>query len=319
MRPKQKEKGDDIMLLTLPDFDYFSCKTIEEACSLLATQKGEARVLAGGTDVLVKMKHRKMTPRSLVNIKKVPGLDYIRYDEAQGLTLGALTTMQAIRNSSIVMKKFSSLGEAAGVLGTPHVRNLATLGGNLCNASPAAECAPALLTLGAKAKIASLRGERVIPLENFFCGPGKSILEEDEILTEIQIPSLPPRTAGLHLKYGSRRVDIAVVGVSVLMTVDDGHCQDVKIALSAAGPTPFRVKKAESILRGEMLDGVKEGLVEKVAQMASEESSPIDDIRGHAEYRRHLVKVLVADGIERLISQMIYQSPGSRGPVVKLN
>ena len=227
--------------------------------------------------------------------------------------------MQAIRNSSLIMKKFSSLGQAAGVLGTPHVRNLATLGGNLCNASPAAECAPALLTLGANAKIASLQGERVVPLEEFFCGPGKSVLNDDEILTEIQIPNLPQFTASLHLKYGSRRVDVAVVGVSVLMTVDGWQCQDVKIALSAAAPTPFRAKEAESILRGEMLNGAKDGLVEKVAQAASDESSPIDDIRGHAAYRRHLVKSLVADGIERLISQMVYQSTSSRPSVVKLN
>ena len=307
------------MLLTLPDFDYFSCATVQEACSLLESHQGKAQVLAGGTDVLVKMKHRKVTPQCLINIKKVAGLDYIQYDAAEGLRIGALTTMQAIRNSSLIMKKFSSLGQAAGILGTPHIRNIATLGGNLCNASPAAECAPALLTLGAKARIASLQGERVVQLEDFFCGPGKSILNENEILTEIQVPNLPKWSASVHLKYGSRRVDVAVVGASILMTVDGWKCKDVKIALSAAGPTPFRAKRAESLLRGETLNGTKESLIAKVAETASEESSPIDDIRGHADYRRHLVKTLVADGIERLISQMIYQSTSSRPSVVKLN
>ncbi len=307
------------MLTSLPDFEHHFCATVGEACSLLAAYKGEAKVLAGGTDLLVKMKHRRILPRYLVNIKRVPDLDYIRYDEAEGLKIGALTTMQAIRNSSLVMKKFSSLGQAAGVLGTPHVRNIATLGGNLCNASPAAECAPALLTLGAKAKLASLEGERVVQMEDFFCGPGKSILNENEILTEIQVPNLPQWTASVHLKYGSRRVDVAVVGASIVMTVDGWKCKDVKIALSAVGPTPFRAKRAESLLRGEMLNGAKESLIEKVAQAAMEESSPIDDIRGHADHRRHLVKSLVADGVERLISQMIYQSASSRPSVVKLN
>jgi carbon-monoxide dehydrogenase medium subunit len=194
------------MLLGLPNFKFLSCNTVEEACTLLSTLDGEAQVFAGGTDLLVKMKHRKITPRKLSQYQKNSNLDYIHYDEKDGLRIGALATVESLTNSSVVMKKFPVLGEAASVLGTPHIRALATLGGNLCNASPAAECAPALVVMGAKVKIAGPKGERVVPLESFFKGPGKTAIKPGEILTEIQVPGLPPRTSGVHLKYGSRRV-----------------------------------------------------------------------------------------------------------------
>lgn len=307
------------MLTNLPSFDFFPCKTVEEACSLLSTYGGEAKVFAGGTDLLVKMKHRMITPRKLVNIKKIPNLDSIQYDENEGLKIGALAKIESLTHSSIVMKRFPVLGEAASVLGTPHVRALATLGGNLCNASPAAECAPALLVMGAKVKIAGSRHEKVVPLESFFVGPGKTVLKTGEILTEIQVPEPPPNTGGMHVKYGSRRVDIAVAGVSILMTVDGQQCQDVKIALSAVGPTPFRAKKAEAVLRGEVLSVEKGDLISKAAKMASQESSPIDDIRGKADYRRHLVEVMVADGVRRLVSEMITQRAGSQRPAKRLD
>jgi len=291
------------MLLGLPNFEYLHSRTIKEACSFLSTYKGEAVVMAGGTDLLVKMKHRKARPRYLVNIKKIPDLVYIVHDEREGLRIGALTTIQTIRNSPLVMKKFSVLNQAAGVLGTAQVRNLATLGGNLCNASPASECAPALLTLEAKVKLAGPGGERIVPLESFFVGPGKSVLEKDEILTEIQIPNTPPHTEGVHLKHGTRRVDVAIVGATLLLTLAEGRCQDIRIGLGAVGPTPFRARKAEALLRGEKIGGEMETLLAKVAQKASEESFPIDDIRGCADYRKQVVEALVKEGLERLVGQ----------------
>ncbi|RJR52367.1 MAG: xanthine dehydrogenase family protein subunit M [Desulfobacteraceae bacterium] len=300
------------MLLNLPEFSFLSCDTIRDACLALSTHEGEAQVLAGGTDLLVKMKHRKTVPRNLINIKRIPNLDYIHYDESYGLRIGALATVESLTRSSVVMRKFPVLGEAASVLGTPHVRALATLGGNLCNASPAAECGPALLTMGAKVKIAGPEGERVLSLESFFTGPGKTVLRTDEILTEIQIPNLPPHTGGLHLKHALRRVDIAVAGVSILMTVDGRQCQNVRIALSAVGPTPFRAKKAEAVLKGKILHSEKEDLISKAAKIAAQESTPIDDMRGKADYRRHLVEVMVIDGVCRLITEMISQTACSQ-------
>lgn len=287
------------MLMTLPEFDYFSSETIEEACSLLSKYKDEAKILAGGTDLLIKMKHKKTLPRYLINIKRVPDLNYIRHDEDKGLQIGTLTTIQAIRNSPLIKKKFAVLNEAASVLGTRQVRNLATLGGNLCNASPAAESAPALITLGARAKITGLGGERTIPLEEFFIRPDTTVLQGDEILTEIQVPDLPAHTGGTYIKHSTRRIDVAIVGVAVVMTMDGDKCRDIKLALGAVGPTPFRAKKAEDVLRGEKPGG---DLLEKAAQVASEESFPIDDIRGHADYRKKMVKTLVKEGIEKAIA-----------------
>ena len=290
------------MLLRMPEFAYISCKTLTEAFSLLAADPDEARVVAGGTDLLVKMKQRRYIPRQLINIKDIAGLDYIRYSEAEGLKIGALATIESLTQSAVVMKKFTVLGEAASVLGTPHIRNLATLGGNLCNASPAAECAPALLTLGAKAKIESLRGARVVSFDTFFTGPGKSILQRDEILTEIQIPNLPARTGGVHLKYGTRRTDVAIVGISILLTLDGQRCGDVNIAMSAVGPTPLQATKAADILKGEILNETSMELVNKAARMAAQEALPIDDLWGSADYRRGIVAALVKEGLNQLIS-----------------
>jgi CO/xanthine dehydrogenase FAD-binding subunit len=287
----------------LPKFEYVSCKTLEEACSLLSKHKGESAVLAGGTDLLVKMKHRKLLPRYLVNIKRIPDLSEIRYDDLQGLRVGALTTIQTIRNSSLIMKKFSVLNQASGILGTPHVRNLATLGGNICNASPASECAPPLLTLEARARIVGTSGERTVPLEELFVGPSQNALRSGEILTEIQIPSLPPRAVGVHLKHSTRRVDVAIANVSVVIMIEGNTCQDIRIALGAVGPVPFRGKKTEAVLRGQRLDKGFDALLEHAAQQASDESFPIDDIRGPAAYRKQVVKSLVRQGIERAIAQ----------------
>jgi carbon-monoxide dehydrogenase medium subunit len=290
------------MLLNLPQFEYISAGTVGEACSFLSSFKGEARVLAGGTDILVKMKQRRATPGKLVNIKKIPGLDHIDFDEKEGLRIGALATVDSIARSTFVMRQFPALGQAAGVLGTPIVRNLATLGGNLCNASPAAECAPALLAMGAQAKLTSLRGERTVPLDAFFKGPGRSALEDDEILTEIMVPGLPAGSSGIHLKHGSRRVDVAVVGVSVVMTLDAEECLDARIFLSSVGPTPLRAEQAEKALKGAILNEEDGEPVRLAARTAAAESRPIDDVRGRAEHRREIVENLVKEALNRLIA-----------------
>ena len=287
------------MLMTLPKFEYFSCETLGEACALLSKYRGEAKVLAGGTDLLIKMKHKRSIPRYLVNIKRVPDLGYIRHDPEEGLRIGALTTIQAVRNAAIIKKRFSVLHEAASVLGTRQIRNLATLGGNLCNASPAAECAPALLTLDARARIMGPDGERTVPLDAFFIGPDRSALQGDEILTEIQVPDPPLNARGTYLKHSTRRIDVAIVGVAVVLTMEGDVCQDIRLALGAVGPTPMRAKKAEDALKGQRLGGE---ILEKAARIASEESLPIDDLRGEADYRTRMVEALVKEGLERAIA-----------------
>jgi carbon-monoxide dehydrogenase medium subunit len=284
----------------LPKFDYFAPKTIEEACSLLSNYRDEARVIAGGTDLLAKMKHRRLLPAYLISIKNIPDLDYIRYDEEGVLRIGALTALESIKSSAVIRRRFGILSQAAGLIGSVAIRNQGTIGGNLCNAAPSAETAPALIALGAKAKIAGLSGERMIALEDFFTGPGMTVLQTDEILTELQISNLPPRSGGVYLKHSLRKMDIALVGVGVIVTLDGESCADIKIALGAVAPTPIRARKAESVIKEQVPD---EGLMEKAAQIASAESHPIDDIRSRAEYRQQVVGILTKQGIEQAIKQ----------------
>lgn len=282
--------------MLLPKFEYFAPKTMEEACSLLAKYKGEARVLAGGTDLLVQMKNREVIPRYLINIKNIPDLDYIRYDDKEGLRIGALTPIEALKTSTLIRRRFGILSQAAAVLGTVQIRNRGTIAGNLCNASPAAETAPALITLAAKARIVGVAGERAVALEDFFISPGQTVLQAGEIVTEIQVPNLPPRSGGAYLKHSIKRMDIAIVGVGVVITLDGEVCNDIKIALGAVASTPVRAKKAEEIIRGQGLDSE---LMERAAQIASEESRPIDDIHSYAQYRKQMVKVLAKEAMKQ--------------------
>jgi len=282
--------------MLLPKFEYFAPETMEEACSLLAKYKGEARVLAGGTDLLVQMKNREVTPRYLINIKNIPNLDYIRYDDKEGLRIGALTTIEALKTSTLIRRRFGILSQAAAVLGTVQIRNRGTIAGNLCNASPAAETAPALITLAAKARIVGVAGERAVALEDFFISPGQTVLQAGEIVTEIQVPNLPPRSGGAYLKHSIKRMDIAIVGVGVVITLNGEVCNDIKIALGAVASTPIRAKKAEEIIRGQGLDSE---LMERAAQIALEESRPIDDIHSYAQYRKQMVKVLAKEAMKQ--------------------
>jgi len=276
----------------MKNFECFEPKTVDEACSLLARHKGMAKVLAGGTYLLKKKKKRVISPQYIVNIKGLPNIDYIHYDNSEGLKIGSLATIYAIETSSVVKEKFGMLAEAAHKLGSAQVRNLATIGGNLCHAAPSADTAPALIGLGARVKIKGLAGERSILLEEFFKGPGETALQADEILTEIQVPNSPPRTAGVYIKHSIRKaMDLAIVGVAVVVTADpaDGICSDVKIVLGAVAPTPMRAKEAEETVRGKKIE---DALIEGAARIASREVQPISDVRASAEYRQEMVRVL---------------------------
>jgi len=286
--------------MLLSQFEYFAPKTIEEACSLLSKYSGQARVLAGGTDLLVKMKHRRVTPRYLINLKSIPDLDYISYDDKEGLRIGALASLEAVKTYATIRQRFGILAEAAGVVGSVAIRNQGTIGGNLCNAAPSAETAPALIALAAKVKIVGPGGERIVALEEFFTGPSETVLQTGEILTEVQVANLPSRSGGIYLKHSLRGMDIARVGVGVVITLDRETCADIKITLGAVAPTPIRTRKAEAVIKGQE---PKKELMERAAQIASEESRPIDDIRSYAEYRRKMVVTLTAQAIEQAVKQ----------------
>lgn len=293
------------MLLGLPEFEMLFPRTVEETCALLSRYGDGAQLVAGGTDLLVKMKHRRSVPRCLINIKKIPGLGEIRYDAEEGLRIGALTLVQSIGDSALIGKKFPFLKDAAGVLGTTQIRNLGTIGGNLANASPSAEFAPPLLVLEASVRCLGRGGERVIPLREFFLAPGKSALRVDEVLTEVRVPNPPPGAQGVYLKHSLRRMDVAMASAAVLVVLEGDRFQDVRIALGAVAPTPFRAEKAEQSLRGKLLnaDSAETELLEEAATTASGESLPIDDLRGNAPYRRRVVRMLVAQGLEQVVAR----------------
>ncbi len=278
-------------------FEYLEPLTIQEAVSLLSKYGNKAKVLAGGTDLVPLMKKITLRPKCVISLGKIADLDYIRVDGNKGISIGALTTIRDIEQSSELRANHGLICQAASQMASTSVRNVATIGGNICSASPSANMAPALIALSAVVKLASTAGRRTASIEDFFIGPGSTLLKADELLTEIQVPSPPAHSAGVYIKYTiTSEEEPALVGATVLLTLDRDSraCTEVRVVLSAAAPTPMRAYKAEAILRREKID--KE-LAQKAAQTASDESSPIDDIRGSAEYRREMVKVVARDAI----------------------
>ena len=283
---------------------YFSPNTVEEAISLLSRYGDKARVVSGGTDFLVQMKRKEPLPDYVISLGNLRELHYIRFDESQGLSIGALTPVGEIACSSLIQSRFSVLAQAAGMLGTPAIRNQATLGGNLCNAAPSADTAPSLLVLGAKARIAGEGGEKTVLMEDFFVGPGQTILERGQILMDVEIPVLQPRSRGAYLKQKRREgADIAVASVAALVVQEGEILKEVRIALGAVAATPVRARKAEEILRGRKLDPQ---LLERAGRAASDESTPIDDIRSSSDYRRKLVTTLT----KRVVTQAVLEEQG---------
>jgi len=290
-------------LLRLPSFDYLAPKTINEACLLLSKYGDKAKIMSGGTDLLVSMRQKKITPSYVVNIKGIPRLSYIHYSQEEGLRIGALATLQSIAVSPIIREKFGLLGAAANKIGTPQVRNMGTIGGNICNGGPSQDSIPSLLALGARLKVMSLQRERIVPIHEFFVSPFQTALDQTELLTEIQIPTPPPGSAGCYQWLSKRsEVDETLVGVAVLMTADStgNVCRDIKIGLCSVAPTPIRATRAEQMLHGQKIESKT---IELAARVAAEETSP----RSRAQYRRQMTSILVKRAIVE-VWQKIKQS-----------
>lgn len=287
----------------MKNFQYKKVFTLEEACRLLGQPEGKAKVLAGGTDILAKVKHRVLDPEMMVDIKEIPGLNKIRYDQKEGLILGALVSIRGIEISKVIQEKFRVISEAAGMLGSLQIRHRGTLGGNICNASPAADMAPCLIAMGAKARIVGDGKVREVPLEDFFTGPGMTVLRPNEILREIWVPNVEGRVGDAYVKHTLRKaMDLAIVGVAVRLRLDDkDKCTDVKIVLGAVAPTPVRAREAENQLRGKKISDV---LIEEASNHASEASRPITDVRGTAGYRKEMVKVMVRRALQQSLEKV---------------
>ena len=285
----------------LPKVDYIKPGSIDETLDLLIkNNNGKCQIYAGGTDVITKLKRRIMPPPEiLIDLKGIPSLDYIDFDEKKGLRIGPLATIRAVETSEVVKERYPLLSRAAGSIASTQVRNRGTIAGNICNAVPSADSAPALLALGAKIVCVSKEGERVLEINKFFKGPNKTALNGDELLKEIQVPVMPENNRGVYIKLSPRsRMDLAVVGVAVRGSNEEGLFKDIRICLGAVAPTPMRAEKAENLLEGAK---VEDEAVLKAAQKASEESKPIDDHRASAEYRKMMVEALVKRALHQVI------------------
>lgn len=278
-------------------FEYFAPQTLSETGEILAGFQGDARIIAGGTDLLLQMKAGKATPRAVVNIKRIPDLRGLTFNSH--LAIGALTTLEELRRSPVVRGHFPALADAAATMASVQIRNLATVGGNLCNAAPSADLAPILIALNATAQIAGPRGARRVSLEEFFTGPGATVLAPDELLAAVEVP--PPSGRALYLKHAPRAfMDIAVVGVGIAMGLDGERCTSARIVLGAVAPRPLRARRAEDELLGQSPQPER---IRRAAKLAAAESEPIDDVRGSAWYRRLMVEVLTRRGLMELGTQ----------------
>jgi carbon-monoxide dehydrogenase medium subunit len=273
-------------------FDFYQPATLKEASRLLKDNGPGGRFLAGGTDLVIAMKEKGLVPKYIVDLKRVPGLAGIRENSDGSMTLGALTTLYAIETSALIKRKFPFLAQSAAEVGSIQIRNRATIGGNMANASPSADTSPALMALGATATIANGAGARTVAAEDFFTGPGQSVMNADDILSEITIPKTAANLVGEYIKFSPREMmDLAYVGVAVAYHLgaqgaNDKKCTGVRIVLGAVAPTPIRANRAEAALEGQILS---EALAEKVGQIAADEAKPISDVRSSADYRRAMV------------------------------
>jgi xanthine dehydrogenase FAD-binding subunit len=276
--------------MTLPKFEYFAPQSLDEAQQLLV-EKGEgAYLLAGGTDLLVKMNHGLLKPASVIAIKHIKGLEDITFDPKAGLKIGATALLANVAAHPDILKYYPAVAAAAHETANVQIRNMGTVAGNLCNAAPSADNAPTLLAMNAEALISGAGGERRLPLDQFFKGPGQNALASDEILTAILVPA-PTSGAGISYQHVSARgkVDISAVCVGVMVHMAENDCRDVRIFLGAVAPIPMRAVKAESLLRGQK---VTEEIIEAAGNAASDESQPITDVRSSADYRKKMVAVL---------------------------
>jgi carbon-monoxide dehydrogenase medium subunit len=269
-------------------FAYLAPKTLTEALQMLADHP-QAVPLAGGTDLLVQMKDGRRAVAALLSLKRVP--EVRRFGQNGALMFGAGITLGQIVTDARIRQDYTALACGADLIGSVQIRNMATVGGNLCNAAPSADTAPPLLVLDAQAVIAGLPGERTVPVEQFFLGPGQNVLQPGELLKEIVVPAPAPGSGSYYLRHTPRAwMDIAVVGVAAAVTLAaDDTIAKARLALGAVAPTPIRAGAAEALLTGQTLS---DDLLQAVGDTAAQAARPIDDLRASAEFRRHLVKVL---------------------------
>ncbi|HSV43769.1 MAG TPA: xanthine dehydrogenase family protein subunit M [Candidatus Bathyarchaeia archaeon] len=275
------------------DFDYLPAATVEEALELLSQHKDDDyKILAGGQSLNTAMKHRLLTPEYIIDIKGLSALDYITFDEKDGLKIGALTTHRSLEKSTVVREKYSVLAEMEENVASVETRNWGTVVGDLCNADPAVDPGPPLIALDAKIMIAGKDEKRTVDAEEFAVDFFETVIQPGEMVTEIQIPTLPPNSGVYFTKYSQIHGDYALASAAVLITLDDkkNNCVNARIGLGGVGTTPLRARKAEAVLTGKQ---ITDDLIAEAGRAAAEESSPISGIEASADYKRELTATLV--------------------------
>jgi len=273
-------------------FAYHAPTSLAEAVSILEREGGGGKILAGGTDLLIAIKERGFVPNYVVSLRDVKELQQVSFDANTGLRIGAGAKLSEVAAHPVVQERYPIIVQGASLVGSLQIQNQGTVVGNVCNAAPSADTAPPLVALGATARIIGPGGERSVPVEEFFVGPGRTVLKSDELVAEILVPAPPARSGGAYERFTPRQeMDIAVVGAGSVLTLGSGdRCTAARICLGAVAPTPVRAKAAEVALIGK---DVTPETIEAAAEAALKDAQPISDQRGSAEYRKHLVKVLV--------------------------
>jgi len=283
-----------------PSFEYLRPKTIPEAIAFLQQYGDDAKILSGGQSLIPMMKLRLARPGYLVDINRIAGLSHIK-EEGGFLKIGGLTREAELEASPVVREKYPIIIDTAHVIADPQVRNLATVGGNLAHGDPANDHPATMLALGAQIVATGPKGERIIPVEDFFLSLFSTALQYDEILTEIRIPIPLPGSGGAYFKLERKVGDFATAAVAAQLTLDgNGACQKVGIGLTNVGPTPIKARKAEDFLRGKKLDG---STIAQAAQLAADESEPSADLRGPVEYKKSLVNELTKRALTRAVER----------------
>lgn len=282
-------------------FDYVAPTTLDQALSILSSYGPDAKILAGGQSLIPAMRFRLIAPKVLVDINRIGGLNFL--EESDGwLRLGALVRHRDLEASELIRSRYPLLADTAAVVADPIVRNLGTVAGSLAHADPAGDWGAALLAAGAEVLVSGPRGERRVPLGGFFTGPLVTVLQPDEIVTEVRVPVPGPREAGAYLKLERKVGDFAVVAVGVQVVLDEtGVCRRAGIGLCAVGPTSLRAAAAEEWLVGKMPD---EAVIGRAGELAAAASSPADDTRGPAEYKRDMVRVLTVRALRRALARI---------------
>ncbi|MFC1495388.1 FAD binding domain-containing protein [Thermodesulfobacteriota bacterium] len=282
-------------------FDYYAPDTIEEACSLAEEKGAGSMFLAGGTDLMVKVKRNLIDVKTVIDIKKIKELEEISCNDTEGLTIGSTVSLTTIENHPLIKEKYPAIADAAHATANVQIRNMASLAGNLCNAAPSAENAPALMAMGAAVTLASSKGKRQVPLDEFFKGPGETVLEKGEILTSVNVTT-PPAGSGTSYQHISARgkVDISAVGVGAMLIMKGDICEDARIFLGAVAPTPMMAVNAQNVVKGNI---ITEEILQTAGLEASKECNPITDMRATAEYRKLMVAVLTGRAIYEAISR----------------